>query len=144
MKRPSWGFGIALLYTVFAVSILGLVWQSFGQKIELVTDNYYEKELEFDAQIAKSNRAKALPEPLMWSISNDSLRLRFPGLATGGKLTFLRPSDAAADTVIAVSQNVGSEIAVALSAFRKGAYRLKADWTMADGGYYSEHIVVIP
>lgn len=144
MKLPSWGHGIALLYTLFAVFILGLVWRSFGQRIELVTDNYYEKELEYNAQMEKTTRARQLGEPISWTVHGDSLSLRFPGVATAGRLVFQRPSDARADTAFTVGARHDSTMTVSLAAFQRGAYRLKADWTMAGVTYYSEHIVVIP
>ena len=43
----NWGYKIMLAYVVFIAGILFLVFKSSSQKVELVTENYYEQELKF-------------------------------------------------------------------------------------------------
>ena len=145
MFSISWGFRIFLLYTGFAFFIILMVWKSFGEPEELVTDNYYNKELLYNDQMVKTDRVKQLGADLKWRIVDGNLSVEFPGQADGGTLTFLRPSDKNMDVIVTInSDNSDSMLTIAGSSFRKGMYRLKADWTMDGIGYYSEHVVVIP
>jgi hypothetical protein len=49
----NWGTGIVLSFIIFAASILMIVLFPFNQKADLVSDNYYEREIKFQEQIDK-------------------------------------------------------------------------------------------
>jgi hypothetical protein len=49
----NWGTGIALVYTVFALSMIALVVSSFSKKLDLDSKDYYAQELVFQNQIDK-------------------------------------------------------------------------------------------
>jgi hypothetical protein len=51
----SWGKGIILVFVVFVLGIGVLVYRSMTKNIDLVTTNYYEKELKYQEQIDKRN-----------------------------------------------------------------------------------------
>jgi hypothetical protein len=140
----SWGVRISMLYIGFALFIIFMVWRSFGQNIDLVADDYYNRELEYNEQMEKTRRAGELSDKLNWKIVNSNLLLEFPGLADGGTIVFQRPSDAQFDRSFSLSSSADSILRIPLNEFTKGMYRLKADWSMAGVDYYSEQVVVIP
>lgn len=145
MFSISWGYRIFLLYTGFAFFIVLMVWKSFGEPVELVTDDYYNKELLYNDQMAKMEHVKQLGSDLKWRIVDGNLTIEFPGLADGGTLTFQRPSDQTKDVAVSLeSAAADSIVTIPGTSFTKGMYRLRADWTMGGTGYYSEHVVVIP
>ena len=49
----NWGTGIFLLYAGFAAVTIALVIFAMTKKVDLVTDNYYDKELKYEEQIQK-------------------------------------------------------------------------------------------
>jgi len=140
----SWGVRVSILYIGFALFIIVMVWRSFGENIDLVADDYYNRELEYNDQMEKTNRAIELTDKLNWKIVDTDLILEFPGLTDGGTILFQRPSDAQYDRSFSLSSNPDSLLIIPLGEFTKGMYRLKADWSMAGISYYNEQVVVIP
>jgi len=93
----------------------------------------------------KTERLRQLGQDLKWRIVDGDVLIHFPGLAESGTLSFQRPSDESMDVIITLdSTRTDSVLTLAGSSFLKGMYRLRADWTMAGQGYYSEKVVVIP
>lgn len=55
--KLNWGFGIAAVYTVFALGIIGMVILASRQKNDLVTESYYEQAVHFQDKINASENA---------------------------------------------------------------------------------------
>jgi hypothetical protein len=58
--RLSWGWRIAIVYTVFAVSTVAFVAFAMTENVELVRKDYYEYSLVHDRTNASLNRAQHL------------------------------------------------------------------------------------
>lgn len=146
-KIWSWGTGIALAYTLFALGIIGLVINSFGKKLDLDTKDYYAKELVFQQQIDKSNRAKALSEPLKWQVSTGKLAITYPSLFKGkaidGTITLFKPSNNTSDISFPVKADAELKQEIATSSLGKGMYKLRIDWSADGQTYYNEGVVVL-
>lgn len=100
----NWGTGIFVTYTVFVIIVVIHVIFFMNQKVELVTDNYYEKELKYQEQIDKINNTNSLKDELKLEQDAKSIRLLFPGLYTNGilkgEIYFYKPSDSGKDFMI--------------------------------------------
>ena len=55
----NWGWKLAIGSALFMAFIIYFVVQSFNDKTQLVSDNYYEHELKFQEQIDAAKNAKA-------------------------------------------------------------------------------------
>ena len=82
-RKINWGWKIVILYSAFVVLILTLVYKSTQNKIEIVTPDYYQKELAYQSQIDKEQRTKNLKEQLQWQINGKQIHLKFPADVTG-------------------------------------------------------------
>ncbi len=144
----NWGTGIALVYTTFAVAIIGFVVHSFKQRIDLVTPDYYAKELIFQEQIEKEQRTRALASPLVWEQKTDLLSLQFPTLPGvseyAADVEFFSPVDATLDHQIQVQATSDRKAWLSLSRLKPGRYIMKVNWRANETAYYSEGIIVIP
>ena len=137
----NWGYKILLVYAVFVAGILFLVFKSSSQKMDLVTTDYYAKELKFQQKIDETNRANALSAPVICEIKNNELFILFPKDFSGKKLTgeamLYCPSDEAKDT----KQNFTMQdapVIVSIPSTEKNEYELHLSW-QADGlNYYFE------
>ena len=76
--KISWGTGIWAVYGLFVLMILGLVGMSIVQKIDLVSDDYYEQEIRYQGKIDKINNAKQLTTPLKWEVAETGITLHYP------------------------------------------------------------------
>jgi len=72
------GYKILIVYAVFVSGIMFLVFKSFSQKMDLVTTDYYAKELKYQQKIDETNRVNTLSAPLICEIKDDELIIVFP------------------------------------------------------------------
>lgn len=78
MKKLNWGHGIAVFLVIFLVINVAVVLYTFNQDVELVTDNYYEKELKYEDQLIQERRGMNLPDSLKIDLDNLNLVIDYP------------------------------------------------------------------
>lgn len=144
--KVNWGTKIALTYSAFVLFIIGMVYLSFGEKFDLVTEDYYAQELQFQDKIDAKTRLDRLDEKLKTGIENGSLAIYFPHDSLAeieGKIHCFRPSDESKDFVIEASPHQNKQL-IPLERFSKGKYLIKIEWTSDQQEYYTEKTVIIP
>lgn len=143
----NWGTGIALVYTLFALSIIALVVNSFSKKIDLVTPDYYAKELKYQQQINKMNAAKNLPLAATWVVSNKAIELIFPAdfdaNQLSGDITLFKPSNNMSDKRFSIKTAENGIQSIPIEGLEKGMYKMKIDWKHGNQAYYQEAVVVL-
>ena len=142
----NWGTKILIVYVVFISGILFMVFKSSTQKIDLVTTDYYAKELKYQDKIDEMNRVQALSAPVEFVIKDNALIIRFPKDFAGKKLTgeavLYCPSDENKDLKINFSVQ-DEPVKINIPATNKGLHELHLSWQ--DGGitYYFEKKIFI-
>ena len=142
----NWGTKILIVYVVFISGILFMVFKSSTQKTDLVTTDYYAKELKYQDKIDEMNRVQALSAPVEFVIKDNALIIRFPKDFVGKKLTgeavLYCPSDENKDLKINFSV-LDEPVKINIPAGSKGLYELHLSWQ--DGGitYYFEKKIII-
>ncbi len=86
MKKLNWGHWIAIGLGVFLVLNVIVVIFTFSQDVELVTDNYYEKELKYEDELSRMNRALSLPDSLKLSLTGYELNVQYPASLLKNKI----------------------------------------------------------
>ena len=143
----SWGVKITLLYSGFVLLIVTMVSMSMSQKVDLVSKDYYEQELQFQDKINQMDRTKALSEQLSWQVQNDELVLDFPdqfkGQQTSGKIFFFRPSDAGLDKNIKIQADTLNTKGISIKSLKKGLFKMQVNWEVENIQYYNEGFIQI-
>ena len=143
----SWGVKISLLYGGFVLLIVTMVSMSMSQKVDLVSKDYYEQELQFQDKINKMDRTKALSEQLTWKVSKDDIVFDFPnqfkGLETSGKVFFFRPSDAVLDKNMTIQSDTLNQKSISITSLKKGLYKMQINWEADHIQYYNEGFIQI-
>ena len=142
----NWGYKILIVYGVFVAGILFMVFRSANQKMDLVTTDYYAKELKYQDNIDATTNANALSEDIRYEIKNNQVVLHFPKDFFGKKITgnavLYCPSDEDKD----IKQDFSLQDApliLQLTNRSKGQYELHISW-QADGiTYYFEQKIFI-
>lgn len=143
-----WGKAIALVLTLFVVVSLGILFYSMTMDWSLVEDDYYPKELKHEELLIKKRNFNALNEPLVITLEQQSVDLKFPtffkGKTTGGHIQVYRPSNKKMDYLVAVKFDTTLIQSIPMTHFKHGNYIIKVEW-YADGiAYYKEQEVFIP
>ena len=143
----SWGVKITMLYTGFALLIATMVSLSISQKVDLVSKDYYEQELQFQNKINLMDRTKLLSEQLSWQVQNDELVLDFPdqfkGQQTSGKVFFFRPSDAVLDKNFELQTDTLNTKRMSIKKLKSGLYKIQINWEVENIQYYNEGFIQI-
>jgi hypothetical protein len=135
----SWGTKIACLYGGFVALIITLVTATFFHKSELVADNYYQQELQYQSRLDASHAAATLNEPLQILQQQESIVIVFPGRFMGqsleGNLHFYAAARATADRNLPI-QTSNDTMFVPRAALDHASYELQVSWSSAGTEYY--------
>lgn len=144
----NWGTGIVLAFIGFISFILYFVIaMSTNKKIEsdLVTENYYGQELQFESELIKQRNAQALKQNISWKHMPEGLVISFPSDMDPADITgtvFLyRPSNKQLDfeSSISLSEN---NLLIPDKRLLDGRWNIKVDWEYQGNTYvYKKDIV---
>jgi len=138
----NWGKGIAIVIAVYCVGILFLVYKTMGVDFELVSEDYYAKELAYQDQIDKMKNVKALGQDVEIEVLSGIVELRFPvELAEGpisGELLFFRPSDKSLDRSMPLELDGSGIMRISTESMKPGIFNLQIEWQANGIALYSE------
>ena len=142
----NWGSKILIVYVVFVLGIVFMVYKSSTQNTDLVTTDYYAKELKYQDKIDEAKRVSALSDSVAYSIKNNALTIQFPrdfaGKQLAGEAVLYCPSDEKKDMKQRFTLK-DEPLQMQIPAGDKGLYELHLSWQ--DGGvtYYIEKKIII-
>jgi len=146
-SRINWGTGILITIIIFmSITVLTGVYL-MNQDVQLVTDNYYEKDLKYQNQIDKLNRTVALEEKVEIKFDGLNVELIFPASfevdKISGEVYFYRPSDGKKDFTIPLTLNSEARQIIPVTRIDKGFWRIKLSWTSDGIEYYNERAITV-
>ena len=142
----NWGYKIMIVYLVFVAGIVLLVFKSSNQKIDLVTPDYYAKELKHQEKIDAISRTKALTSKVKYEVANNTMIITLPAEFNGkdlnGEVLLYCPSDNNKDIKKHFTTS-NSTATIALPNGINGAYELQIDWNAETSAYYFEQKIFL-
>lgn len=143
-----WGWRIAVGYSLFVIGMIALVVAAMRQTNDLVTDDYYARELAYQDVIDARANAAALEDPFAFRVADDYgfLELHFPDEAGSpeGEIQFYRPSDASRDFRVQVGPDAHGVQRIPLSSLQQGFWRVHLEWNGNGTPYYNETTLNLP
>jgi len=144
-KNFSWGHGVILALGSFILFILYMVIY-FGQGMknaELVSEDYYEEELQYQTVIDAKNRAEILQYKPEYTQSKSGISVKFPTeiLPKDKKVSFVlyRTDDANLDIKKDVTLNVVNSFHIPAKILSPGSYTLKLKWNKDKQDYQLDY-----
>jgi hypothetical protein len=145
--KMNWGTGIAITYVVFVIATVSVVLFTTTIDVNLVTDDYYEKELTFQDEIDKVSRTNKLAEQPVINLTGKNVYLKFPNSISStlveGKIKFYRPSDNNLDFSLPIALNEHGEQIVNSIRLIEGLWRVYVDWNIDDKQFLVEKILMV-
>jgi len=146
--KINWGTGIVIAFIAFISFIMYFVINmNINKKYnhDLVTEDYYKKELEFQNDIDKETNAKNLVENLSWKKTTEGLVITFPETLIKenitGKVFLYRPSNKQFDfeTELSLSNH---NLLIPDKSLLDGRWNIKVDWKYNGKSYlYKKEII---
>jgi len=142
----NWGYKIIIVYGIFVAGISFMVVMSSGQKMDLVTTDYYAKELKYQEKIDEHKRTAALSGDIRVEIKENQIILYFPKDFSGKKITgraeLYCPADESKDR--ATDFSIQDEtVVLVITNQNKGQNELHINCQVEGQNYYFEKRIFI-
>ena len=140
----NWGAGIVVAFVAFAIVIFTMVFISMNQEINLVSEDYYKQEIEYEDQIQRIRNTRELEQgpEIEFDRSNLDVVVRFPGNISGkikdGYIHLFRPSDSSLDKKYRLKLDKNGEQIISVISSSKGLWKVKLFWEDDLKEYYFE------
>lgn len=148
MKNFSWGHGVVIALFAFIVFILSMLFLfPNGQKnSEMVTDNYYEEELQYQDVIDSKKRADDLEEKPTYSQNPTGIKIVFPkdynNSNTTVKFVLNRTDDQNLDIKKSEQLDAAQSILIPAKVLKAGNYTLRLTWITNKTEYRMDYDVI--
>jgi hypothetical protein len=143
----NWGTGIFITIIVMVSWIGFLISKSFEYKLNMDSDDYYERGLDHSTQMERIKRSIPYKENFKVELSDEMIIIHYPSAfkskTISGELWFYRPSDFELDKKIAISNQDNNIQKIHIQHFRKGRYILRATLNTEDLSYFFENEFIV-
>ncbi|HLP20290.1 MAG TPA: FixH family protein [Chitinophagales bacterium] len=147
MKKFNWGWGITIFYCGFVVFMVMMVFKTRTVKDDLVTPEYYAKELQYQQHIDKQKRASELKEQPVWQVNGKEIAIKFPKEQAlknlEAEILFYNNAEAKKDFKINCIPDSSGMCLVDTRNLQHGAYQIQIDWKAGNESYYNEGTINI-
>jgi len=143
--KLNWGHYIFISFAVFVLLILYMVFRSYQTNNDLVSEDYYVQELDYQTVIDKSKRADSLAQDIRWVSEAQGIKIIYPSQLNDivGSIHLIRPSDKELDLRIDIQQDTANSQIIPMSALHRGKYIIQVDWSHEAVEYFTEGVVFV-
>lgn len=145
--KISWGKGIVVSIVIFVLITAALVVVSFMQRIDLVANNYYEKEIKYQEQIETMKNTARLNNPVKVTQDVHSVVVAFNDSLDFSKIMgtvkFYRPSNEQKDFSIPLKVENNGKMSVSSDSIEKGFWKIQLNWSVDGNKYFNEVSIIL-
>jgi len=143
----NWGYKILVTIVVFILLMSGMVAVAYRQSNELIDNDYYNKEIEYQNLIDAARRLDSVNKDTLIFQDKNFIVLKIPEILIRGfekgTLEFLKISDEKRDLSVAFSPDNYGFYKMPRHDNLMGAYRIRILWTTSGKMFYREQNIVI-
>jgi hypothetical protein len=135
----NWGTGITIGIALFVLMTLGLVMVAVRQDHELVAEDYYERELDYQAKMEHAVNAKDSGiNPVVSQGEAGCVEVMF-SVPVKGKIVLFRPSDKSMDSESVFASDESGKTQYCPERLAPGFWKISLEWEHNGKVCYSEH-----
>jgi len=149
-KKGSWWPKLIIAAFVSFGSFIGyMVYQAMQTDVDLVSADYYEKEIAYQQHIDQVKATQGLSEQVLINQAStaQTISLVFPQSLTPAKVQgtihFFRPSAAKLDFEIPLQLNSDRQQHISTTELAKGLWRVQINWQVAGQSYFNQKDITI-
>ncbi len=128
----NWGKGITIFMIAFMTFIISMVYYTFTKNADLIEEDYYENEVNYDHNKESENNYHSLAEKLTMTQEESGIVFKFPSTvaqSANGKITFYRPDAKKLDREFDLQLDTAKQQVIDYSNFKEGYYDVIVEWT---------------
>ncbi|MEQ9404062.1 MAG: FixH family protein [Cyclobacteriaceae bacterium] len=139
----NWGNRIVLAFVLFAAFILYMVVVAFDQDFDLVANDYYAQELNYQQKMEQKINLANLKDSVLISQEKQSIVLTFPlNQKPNGEIHFYHSSRDQFDQKLEIATNAANR-QVVKNEFVPGSYRINITWESNGTEYFQQEKIFI-
>ncbi|MGJ5641185.1 FixH family protein [Formosa sp. S-31] len=146
--KINWGTGIVIAFACFITFIMYFVITMITDDKydhDLVVEDYYKQELNFQNDINKEKNSRSLVEDITYVHNSDGVLLKFPAQMSdndvSGTISMYRPSNKALDFNLPL-QIKDHSFLIPKERLVEGRWNLKVDWNYKNTNYLYKQLIV--
>ena len=140
--RNLWPFGIITAFALFFVGMASVVVIAATHREHLVSDSYYEQELNFQRQIDSADRAKKSGAGIAYDATKDSVVITLPvaqlAQKVSGTIELYRPSEPKLDREFLLEPKADGTQTFDVSKLAGGLWSVRVKWVAGGENYFLE------
>ncbi|MGK0406783.1 MAG: hypothetical protein ACJAZH_000600 [Roseivirga sp.] len=144
----NWGTGLAITLGIFIVGMGTITYKAINQRHDLVTTDYYAKEIAYQQTIEQTKNAAALEGECQLKIEENNLVLHFPksliGLSSAAEIEMYSPTHAEKDFNLSFEDWEVASIILPSDKLSSGKWIAKVKLNTDNDGYYFEADYLLP
>jgi nitrogen fixation protein FixH len=138
----NWGTGIAIVYSVFVLGMLGAVFASRRHDPGLVQKDYYSLDIHYQERLDRKQNAALLGDRLYigYEAAQDVIAIQFPlelGAPTG-RIKLFRPATLTDDRTLHVAPDARGRMEVPASKLQPGVWNREMEWEAGGKKYFND------
>ena len=147
--RNLWPLGIILTLVVFFAGTVGLIVMACSQRVDLVSPDYYERELKFQGQIDRVERTHRAPSQasVAYDAAGQCITVSLPadqaGREINGRIELYRPSAAGLDRAVKLAPDSKGVQRLDAAGLAPGLWKVRVSWTVEQQDYFLDQKVVV-
>ncbi|MBK8557404.1 MAG: FixH family protein [Lewinellaceae bacterium] len=143
----NWGTGIAIVYSIFVLGMLGAVFASRQSDPGLVRKDYYDLDLHYQDRMDKKQNAANLAGglPIRFDAAQQAVVLQFPmsGGAPEGNIKLFRSSTLDDDISLDIEADANGQMLIPAGQMAKGLWHIEVDWKAGSKTYFKEQTIIL-
>lgn len=144
-KKGSWWPRVIIAaFVLFAAFIGNMVRQAMQTDVDLVSADYYQKEIAYQQHIDQLKATQGLNEQVLINQAStaETISLVFPEslkpASVQGTVHFFRPSAAKLDFEVPLQLNSDRQQHISTDELTKGLWRVQINWQVAGQSYFNQ------
>lgn len=136
--KLNWGIVLAGIYVCFMILMLSLVYQSTKHDVNLVTPDYYQKNLDYQTEIDALTNVKQLKDKIEIKQQGKEIVINLANQfdsSVKGEVIMFRPSDHNLDERYTLAVSDDAKMVIPVDKLKSGAWIVKVYWN-TDGKDY--------
>lgn len=128
----NWGKGIAIAIAMFMIYIASFVYRAFQRDADLVMDDYYEQEMEYDQNKIDKQNYFDMDGDVNIAKNDDGICFQFPeevDPSVTGTIKFYRPDSKKFDRQFDIALDQNRKQVLDYDNFYEGNYEVTVEWS---------------
>ena len=140
----NWGNRIVVAFVIFIAFILYMVVVAFQQDFDLVAEDYYAQEINFQDKMDQIANLEDLGEKVSVNIGDKSIILTFPkDQEPIGEIHFYHPSREIFDKKLPIAMNSENIQNIERGELVSGNYRVNISWESGGKEYFQQEKIYL-